>query len=81
MRLLSKRKIWFLNELCSRYWQVKKKCPNCDYQWSDDTLSNMFNLKKVAAVSNRVTVARSSFDAFRWTSSGLTVTRKVLSGL
>ena len=30
-----------------RYWQVKKKCPNCDYQWSDDTLSNMFNLKKV----------------------------------
>ena len=30
-----------------RYWQVKKKCPKCDYQWSDDISSNMFNLKKV----------------------------------
>ena len=29
------------------YWQVKKKCPKCDYQWSDDISSNMFNLKKV----------------------------------
>ena len=60
---------------------MKKKCPNCDYQWSDDTLSNMFNLKKVEAVSNNVTVARSNFDALRWTSSGLTVIRKVSSGL
>ena len=31
-----------------RYWQVKKKCPKCDYQWSDDISSNMFNLKKVS---------------------------------
>merc|ERR1712241_371736 len=36
-----------LQSIMHRYWQVKKKCPNCDYQWSDDTLSNMFNLKKV----------------------------------
>ena len=30
-----------------RYWQVKKKCPKCEYQWSDDISSTMFNLRKV----------------------------------
>ena len=30
-----------------RYWQVKKKCPRCEYQWSDDIGSTMFNLRKV----------------------------------
>ena len=37
-----KENLWFFS-----YWQVKKKCPKCDYQWSDDISSNMFNLKKV----------------------------------
>jgi len=36
-----------LQSIMHRYWQVKKKCPQCDYQWSDDISSNMFNLKKV----------------------------------
>merc|ERR1711879_741407 len=36
-----------LQSIMHRYRQVKKKCPNCDYQWSDDTLSNMFSLQKV----------------------------------
>ena len=31
-----------------RYWQVKKKCPKCEYQWSDDISSTMFNLQKVS---------------------------------
>ena len=31
-----------------RYWQVKKKCPKCEYQWSDDISTNMFNLRKVS---------------------------------
>jgi hypothetical protein len=26
---------------------VKKKCPKCEYQWSDDISSTMFNLRKV----------------------------------
>ena len=30
-----------------RYWQVKKLCPKCEYQWSDDISSTMFNLRKV----------------------------------
>jgi len=36
-----------LQSIMHRYWQVKKKCPKCDYQWSDDISSSMFNLKKV----------------------------------
>lgn len=36
-----------LQSIMHRYWQVKKKCPKCEYQWSDDISSNMFNLKKV----------------------------------
>ena len=26
---------------------MKKKCPKCEYQWSDDISSTMFNLRKV----------------------------------
>ena len=29
-----------------RYWQVKRQCPQCQYQWSDE-ISSIFNLKKV----------------------------------
>jgi len=36
-----------LQSIMHRYWQVKKKCPKCDYQWTDDISSSMFNLKKV----------------------------------
>jgi len=36
-----------LQSIMHRYWQVKKKCPKCDYQWSDDISSTMFNLRKV----------------------------------
>lgn len=39
------------NELCSfaRFWDIKNKCPNCDFQWtSRDKMSEaMFNLSKV----------------------------------
>ena len=35
-----------------RYWQVKKKCPKCEYQWSDDIGSTMFNLRKVRKFRN-----------------------------
>ena len=33
--------------LLSRYKQVKRLCPHCDYTWSDDMTSLMVNLKKV----------------------------------
>merc|ERR1719222_817350 len=36
-----------LQSIMHRYWQVKKKCPKCEYQWSDDISSTMFNLRKV----------------------------------
>ncbi len=36
-----------------RYWQVKKLCPRCEYQWSDDISSTMFNLRKVSALLMR----------------------------
>lgn len=29
------------------YWQVKRRCPKCSFQWTDDITPNMFNLKKV----------------------------------
>lgn len=35
-----------LQSIMHRYWQVKKTCPKCEYQWSDD-LASMFNLRKV----------------------------------
>ncbi len=36
-----------LQSIMHRYWQVKRQCPRCDYQWSDDITPTMFNLKKV----------------------------------
>jgi hypothetical protein len=36
-----------------RYCQVKKLCPRCEYQWSDDISSTMFNLRKVSVLRMR----------------------------
>lgn len=36
-----------LQSIMHRYWQVKKKCPKCEYQWSDDISTSMFSLRKV----------------------------------
>ena len=35
-----------LQSIMHRYWNVKRNCPRCDYQWSDE-LHAVFNLKKV----------------------------------
>jgi len=35
-----------LQSIMHRYWQVKRNCPRCDYQWSDE-LHSVFSLKKV----------------------------------
>jgi hypothetical protein len=35
-----------LQSIMHRYWNVKRNCPRCDYQWSDE-LHSVFNLKKV----------------------------------
>ena len=35
-----------LQSIMHRYWQVKRQCPQCQYQWSDE-ISSIFNLKKV----------------------------------
>lgn len=35
-----------LQSIMHRYWQVKRQCPQCLYQWSDE-ISSIFNLKKV----------------------------------
>ncbi len=40
-----------LQSIMHRYWQVKRQCPRCDYQWSDDISPSMFNLKKVCTFS------------------------------
>ena len=71
--------VFGLNTTNFRYWQVKKKCPQCDYQWSDDISSNMFNLKKVRIIMK----SRYFFIncKFRLTSSGSIGIRKVLNGL
>ena len=37
--------------LLSRYKQVKRLCPHCDYTWSDDMTSLMVNLKKVKFIT------------------------------
>lgn len=39
-----------------RYWQVKKKCPKCEYQWSDDISSTMFNLRKVDTIEQPIKI-------------------------
>ena len=62
----------------ARYWQVKKKCPKCEYQWSDDISSTMFNLRKV--FNSQSTLCWILLILRRWTSSGSTGTRKVLNG-
>ncbi len=72
-----------LQSIMHRYWQVKRQCPRCDYQWSDDISPSMFNLKKVR------TFSPTFFSLFinlwnlasRWTSSGSTATRRASSGL
>ena len=38
-----------LQSIMHRYWQVKRQCPQCLYQWSDE-ISSIFNLKKVRPV-------------------------------
>ena len=38
-----------LQSIMHRYWNVKRNCPRCDYQWSDE-LHAVFNLKKVYKV-------------------------------
>ena len=69
-----------INHYCHiRYWQVKKKCPKCDYQWSDDISSNMFNLKKVRE-RERERIYLFLDLLHRLTSSGSTETRRVSSG-
>ena len=35
-----------LQSIMHRYWHVKRTCPKCDYQWSDE-LHSVFSLKKV----------------------------------
>merc|ERR1712045_595850 len=35
-----------LQSIMHRYWQVKRQCPQCQFQWSDE-ISSIFNLKKV----------------------------------
>ena len=57
---------------------MKKKCPKCDYQWSDDISSNMFNLKKVR--DNAIIIYFYFSRLVRWISSGSTEIRRVSSG-
>ena len=40
-----------LQSIMHRYWQVKRQCPRCEHQWSDDITPSMFNLKKVRNTS------------------------------
>jgi len=35
-----------LQSIMHRYWHVKRTCPKCDFQWSDE-LHSVFSLKKV----------------------------------
>jgi hypothetical protein len=48
-----------------RYWQVKRQCPQCQFQWSDE-ISSIFNLKKVgsltAIVTCSITICHHSFS-------------------
>ena len=41
-----------LQSIMHRYWNVKRNCPRCDYQWSDE-LHAVFNLKKVFWLSRK----------------------------
>ena len=47
-----------------RYWQVKKKCPKCEYQWSDDISSTMFNLRKVKTMILTLILSCGQVDFF-----------------
>merc|ERR1712077_100773 len=40
-----------LQSIMHRYWNVKRNCPRCEFQWSDE-LHSVFNLKKVRQKCN-----------------------------
>ena len=52
-----------LQSIMHRYWHVKRTCPKCDYQWSDE-LHSVFSLKKVKAVSSATSPTRPSIYTF-----------------
>merc|ERR1712129_333212 len=37
-----------LQSIMHRYWQVKRQCPQCQFQWSDE-ISSIFNLKRLTS--------------------------------
>merc|ERR1712073_179301 len=36
-----------LQSIMHRYWSSKTVCPQCSYTWTNENITNMFNLKKV----------------------------------
>ncbi len=71
---------FFTPQIMHRYWQVKRQCPQCQYQWSDE-LSSIFNLKKVVLECLLMIHAiLHLYPISRWTFSGSTETRNPSSG-
>jgi len=36
-----------LQSIMHRYWEIKQRCPRCNYTWSNNIEKSMFNLRKV----------------------------------
>ena len=40
-----------LQSIMHRYWEVKRQCPQCQFQWSDEISSTLnYHLKKVRSI-------------------------------
>ena len=46
-----------LQSIMHRYWEVKRQCPQCEFQWSDEIASTLnYHLKKVRSTRARILV-------------------------